>query len=76
MDIFLLLTIKVFECLYQKANEFLHQCVNTVWGTKGIGGLLLLVLCTLYRQKVSMALQHAQAISILRCVVAIGEGFS
>jgi hypothetical protein len=38
-----------------------------VWGVKGTGCLLLLVLHAFYRHKVSMALQHA---------IVIGEGSS
>jgi hypothetical protein len=50
------------------------MCQRDVGGVKGIGGPPLSILCTFYRRKVSMALEHAQAISILKHVVVIGEG--
>jgi hypothetical protein len=74
-NIFLLLSIEVFECLHQKSNNIFHQCVNMAWGAKGIGSLSLLILHTFYRQRVLMALQHTQVISILTCVVASRWGF-
>jgi hypothetical protein len=40
-----------------------------VWGKA-----FLSILCTLYRQKVSMALQHAQLVSILKHAIVVGEG--
>ncbi len=75
MDIFIHLIVEVFECLHQKGNKFSHQCINMAWGTKRIGSLPFSILRTFYKQRVSMALQHAQTISILKCVVAIGEDF-
>ncbi len=48
-DMFILLTIKVFRCLHQQADGFLHQCANMAWGTKGIGGSPLSILHTFYR---------------------------
>jgi hypothetical protein len=47
-----------------------------VWGVKSIKSLPLSILRTFYRQKVLMVLQCAHVISILKCVVAIGEGSS
>jgi hypothetical protein len=44
-----------------------------VWGAHGIGSPPLSILCTFYRQKVLVALQHAHVFSILKHVVAIGE---
>ncbi len=60
----------------KRHNEFLHQCANMLWGTKGTRGFSFSILCTFYRQKVSMMLQQAYVISILKQVVAIGKGFS
>jgi hypothetical protein len=42
---------------------------------KSIKKFPLSVLCTFYKQKVSIMLQCVQALSILKRVVAIGEGF-
>jgi hypothetical protein len=39
------------------------------WGTKGIKSPPLLVLNVFYKQRVLMVLQHAHAISILRCAL-------
>ncbi len=72
-DMFFLLTIKVFKCLHQQADKFLHQCANMAWGDKGIGSLLLSILHAFYRQKMSVALQ---VVSILRSVIVVGEGSS
>jgi hypothetical protein len=47
-----------------------------VWGVKGTGCLLLLVLHAFYRHKVSMALQRAHVISILKRAIIISESFS
>jgi hypothetical protein len=45
-------------------------------GVKGTRGPPLSILRTFYRQRVTMVLQRAHAVSILKCFVAIGEGFS
>ncbi len=47
-----------------------------VWGTKGTKGFSLSVLRTFYKQRVSVALQHVHAISILRCDITLGEDSS
>jgi len=44
------------------------------WSTKGSKGNILLFLCSFYKQKVWMALQWAQANSILKCVASISMG--
>jgi hypothetical protein len=59
IDMFFLLTMEGFKCLHQQLDKFLHWCANMAWGAKGIGSLLLWVLRTFYRQRVSMALQCA-----------------
>jgi hypothetical protein len=46
------------------------------WETKGIKSFPLLVLCTFCKQIVSMSLQRAHVVFILKCVVVIGEGSS
>jgi hypothetical protein len=43
---------------------------------KGNGSLHPLVLCSFYKKRVSIMLQHVYVISILKHVVAIGEGLS
>ncbi len=55
-DDLILLVIKIFGCLHQHVDDFLHQCANMAWLAKGFGGLPLSILCSFYRQKVSMAL--------------------
>ncbi len=47
-----------------------------VSGAKGTGGPPLSVLGAFYRQKVLVMVQQVHAISILRWVVAVDEGFS
>jgi len=71
---FILLVIEDFKCLHQQVDEFFHQCANMVWGVKGTLGPPLLVLCTFYKQKVSMALKRAQMIFILKHVIVVNEG--
>jgi len=56
MNMFLLLTVKFFGCLHQKANEFFPRCANMVWGMKATRSPTLLVLRTFYRHRVSLAL--------------------
>jgi hypothetical protein len=46
---FIPLAIKIFACLHQQANNFLHQCVNMAWSTKGFGGPYLLILHSFYK---------------------------
>jgi hypothetical protein len=58
-----------YTCIYVHVSWLMRE-------VKGIGGPPLSILHTFYRQRVSTMLQHAQAISILRCVVAISEGSS
>jgi hypothetical protein len=43
MDVFLPLAIKVFGCLHQHVNKFLHQCANMVWTIKGTIGVVFLL---------------------------------
>jgi hypothetical protein len=57
-------------------DDFFFRCANMVWGVKGTKSFLFLVLHTFYKQKVSLTLQCAHVISILRCVVLTGEGYS
>jgi len=73
---FLPLVIKVFRCLHQQVDEFLHWCANMAWEAKGTWRFPFLVLSTFYRLKVSMVLHHAQIMFILKCVVVGGEGSS
>jgi len=47
-----------------------------VWSRKGTKSPPLLVLCSFYRQKMSMALQRTHIDSILKQVVTTGEGSS
>jgi hypothetical protein len=54
-------------------DKFLYQCANMTWGTHGIKSPPLSILCTFYRQKVSVGLQRVQVFSILRHVVVVGE---
>jgi hypothetical protein len=68
MYMFFPLAIEVFRFLHQQLDAFFHWCANLVWGAKGTKGPPLSILCTLYRQKVSMVLQHAQSIFILKRV--------
>ncbi len=69
------LTIEVFECFDQQFNNFLHQCVNMAWMTKGIRGLPLSMLCSFYTQKMLVDLQRVQVSSILNWAITIREGF-
>ncbi len=70
------LAIKVFGCLHQQVDDFLHGCANMVWLRNDAKGPLLVVLCAFYRQRVSITLQRAQATSYLKDVVVVGEGSS
>jgi hypothetical protein len=61
----LIITIKVFGCLYKHANVFLHNCAKAIWSLKGQEGLHLSILVTFHLQKVSITLQRMQTCSIL-----------
>jgi hypothetical protein len=43
------------------------------WSTKGTGGLPLVVLCVVYKQRVLIALQRTHVASILRHTIVVGE---
>jgi hypothetical protein len=66
------LALEIFGCLHQQGGWVFS------WhgGAKDTGGLPLSVLHAFYKQRVSMAFQQMQAISILRHAVAISEGSS
>jgi len=71
---FIFLTIEIFKCLHQQANDFFHGCANITWSLKGFKSPPLSIIHLFYRQKVSMALQTIQAATILYwAVVAIKE---
>jgi hypothetical protein len=76
IDAFLLLVTKVFGCLCQQVNNFIHQCPNMVWLTKDTCRPPLVVLCAFYKQRVLVALQITHATFILRCIIVAGEGSS
>jgi len=66
-------TLKV--SVTKHTDGFFHSCVNMVWEAKGTGGSPLSVFGAFYRQKVLVVLQWVHAISILRWVVVVDEGF-
>ncbi len=70
-----LLTIEVFVCLHQQAKSFFHWCANMAWNVKG-SKQLLLILCSFYKQRVSMAWKQTQSAFILKHVLIIGEDSS
>jgi len=57
----------------QQANGFFHRYANRAWKVKGIKNLHHSILCTFYKQRVLVTLQHAQVASILRHAI-IEEG--
>ncbi len=70
---FIFLTIEIFKCLRQQANDFFYRRANITWSLKGFKSPLSII-HLFYRQKVSMALQTIQATTILYwAVVAIKE---
>jgi hypothetical protein len=75
-DVFFPLAIEIFLCFHQHANNFLHRCVNMVWTVKGNKNLLLSMLCSFYKQRVSIELQKTQVTTISKQAFTIGEGFS
>jgi hypothetical protein len=54
--VFFPLAIKAFGCLYHQADNFFHRCANMMWTTKGVGNLLLSMLHSFYKQRMSMAI--------------------
>jgi hypothetical protein len=76
-DDFIPIAIEIFICLYQQADDFLHQCANMMWSTIGFGGPPLSIICSFYRQRVLVDLQRIQVTTILRwAIMAIGKTFS
>jgi hypothetical protein len=54
--------------------QFFHRCANMVWSTKGSKGPPLSIICSFYRQRVSVAFQKVQITSILcRTIVTTRE---
>ncbi len=49
---------KIFGCLHQHANDFLHRCANITWSTKGFGGPLVSIIYSFYRQNVLVAFRE------------------
>jgi hypothetical protein len=49
------LAIEIFGCLHQQVNNFLYQCANMVWSTKDTTCPPSLVLCSFYKQRISIA---------------------
>jgi hypothetical protein len=70
-DDFIFLIVKIFECLHQQANDFLHWCANMAWSMKGFGGPLLSILCSFYRYKILLALQRIKFITIVRWAIMV-----
>jgi hypothetical protein len=46
------------------------------WLAKGFDGFLLIIVHVFYRQSVLIALQKVEDVSILKCTITAGEGFS
>jgi len=51
-DTFLFFVVKVFDCLHQQLDAFLHQCAYMTWSTKGMNDCPLSILWTFYKQRV------------------------
>jgi hypothetical protein len=71
-----LLAIKVFVCLHQQAKSFFHWCAKMAWNVKGSKQLLILILCSFYKQRVSMAWKWTQATFILKHFLIVDEDYS
>jgi hypothetical protein len=72
---FLPLTIKVFVCLHEYVDMFLHDYANAIWSLKGLKRLpfflFFFVLVTFLLQKISTTLQRMQPSSILNQEILI-----
>jgi hypothetical protein len=76
MDVFLPLPIEIFGCLHQQSENILYQCANMVWSTKDTTCPPLLVLCSFYKSRVSIALQRTHATTISKQAITIRESSS
>jgi len=56
-DVFFPFIIKVFGCLHQQNDNFLHQCAKMMWLTKGSRSPPLSILCSFYKHRVLKVLQ-------------------
>jgi hypothetical protein len=57
-------------------NDFLHECANMAWSTKGARSRLL-ILHSFYRLKVSMVIKKIQVVIIFHSIVMVtGKAFS
>jgi hypothetical protein len=48
-DDFIPIAIEIFICLYQQADDFLHQCANMTWSAKGFGDPPLSIIHSFYK---------------------------
>ncbi len=63
-DDFIPLVVDIFGYLHQQVDNFLHQCANMTWLTKCCKEISLSILHSFYRQKMFVALQKLQAVTI------------
>jgi hypothetical protein len=68
-DDFIPLIIEIFICLHQQVNNFFHRFANMAWSMKGFRSFPLVIICSFYRQRVSMALRRIQVAIILHWVI-------
>ncbi len=48
---FMPFVVEILRCLHQQRNDFLHQCANMAWSTKGFGGPPLSIIHSFCKQK-------------------------
>jgi hypothetical protein len=75
-DDFIPLAIKTYSCLCPCFDSFLISCVHVCIVCHQQTPLVPLMFISLYKQWVSIALQHAQAIAILQWVATFSESSS
>ncbi len=72
-DDFIPLVVKIFGCLHQHVDNFLHQCANMAWSTKGSKGFSLSILHSYYKQWVLVALQKIQITIVLQHATVVAK---
>jgi len=73
---FIPLVIKTYKCCHSHFDSFFTTCAQTIIACHQRFSLVPSMFVFYYKQHLSIALQHAQAMAILQQVVTLGWGSS
>ncbi len=70
---FIPLAIKIYGCLHIHFVSFFTNCLQATIACHQQSSLVPMMFISYYQQHVSIALQHAHAIAILKCATMLGK---